>query len=83
MPGFLSSLINRANHESILFSMLLDPARDYEMNSDPTPTMRAYWAAVAKMIQTLENKMEVSYAKDCAKEHLERFKSVMQQSEGK
>ena len=73
MPSFLSSKINRANHESILFSMLLDPALDYKTGNKPTPTMKAYWAAVAKLISALESKMEVSKVKSRAKAHKEQL----------
>ena len=69
MPSFLSSQINRANHESILFSMLLDPALDYKTNNKPTQTMKAYWTAAAKLISALKPKMEVSKVQSRAEDH--------------
>ena len=69
MPSFLSSQINRANHESILFSMLLDPALDYKTNNKPTQTMKAYWTAAAKLISALKPKMEVSKVQSRTKDH--------------
>ncbi len=68
MHSFLSSQINRANHESILFSMLLDPALDYKTNNK-TQTMRAYWTAVAEVISTLKPMMEVARVKSRAEDH--------------
>ena len=80
MPNFLSSQINRANHESILFSMLLDPARDYEANRT-TPTMRAYWASVSELIKALESKMEVYNVRLRAEDHLKQLGNDKQQLE--
>ncbi len=82
MPGFLSSQINRANHESILFSMLLDPARDYEANK-ATPTMCVYWTSVVELIKELKSIMEVSKVQSRADDHLIQFGNGNQQSEGK
>ncbi len=82
MPGFLSSQINRANHESILFSMLLDPARDYEANK-ATPTMCVYWTSVVELIKELKRIMEVSKVQSRADDHLIQFGNGNQQSEAK
>ena len=76
MPSFLSSQINRANHESILFSVLLDSALDYEMASKPTQTMCAYWESVRNLISALESKMEVVKVKSRAEAHKVQFTAV-------
>ena len=83
MPSFLSSQINRSNHESILFPMLLDPARDYDVGSNPTATMQAYWTSVAKLIQTLESMMEISYVQNRAAGHRKKLDSNEKQEEAK
>ena len=83
MPSFLSSQINRANHESILFSMLLDPALDYTVNTKSTPTMKAYWSAACNLISALEYRMEVSKVKSRTKDHKKQLGCGTEQKEEK
>ena len=83
MPNFLSSQINRVNHESILFSMLLDPALDYTVDTKPTPTMKAYWTAACNLISALEHRMEVSKAKLRAEDHKKQLGCGAEQKEEK
>ena len=65
MPTFLSSTINRSNHESVLFPILTDPACDYEL-PQLTPTMQSYWTSVKSLIEILSNKMELMAVKERA-----------------
>ena len=63
--------------------MLLDPARDYDVGSNPTATMQAYWTSVAKLIQTLESMMEISYVQNRAAGHRKKLDSNEKQEEAK
>ena len=67
MPTFLSSTINRSNHESVLFPMLIDPACDYEL-LQLTPAMQSYWTSVKSLIEKLSETMELTVVKERAKE---------------
>ena len=62
MPTFLSSTINRSNHESVLFPMLIDPACDYEL-PQLTPAMQSYWTSVKSLIEKLSATMELTAVK--------------------
>lgn len=75
MPSLLSSQIIRSNHESILFPILIDPARDYELLDQPTPRMKAYWTSVINLCEALEGKMEIEAVKRSAEEHLSQISS--------
>lgn len=67
MPTLLSSTINRSNHESVLFPMLIDPACDYELPK-LTPAMQSYWTSVKSLIEKLSETMELTVVKERAKE---------------
>jgi hypothetical protein len=65
MPTFLSSTINRSNHESVLFPILIDPACDYEL-PQLTPAMQSYWTSVKSLLETLSKTMELTAVKERA-----------------
>ena len=77
MPSILSSKINRSNHESILFPMLIDPARDYELQK-PTQTMRSYWLSVTILMEKLGEMMELNAVRDRAKEIARQINEVLE-----
>ncbi|MBR3582969.1 MAG: DUF262 domain-containing protein [Kiritimatiellae bacterium] len=73
MPSLLSSQIIRSNHESILFPILTDPSRDYELLDNPTPRMKAYWNSIIRLCEALEGKMEIEAVKRRVEEHLSQI----------
>lgn len=64
MPTFLSSTINRSNHESVLFPMLIDSACDYKLPQlNDKPAMQSYWTSVKSLIEKLLKAMELTAVK--------------------